>query len=158
MISCHFKGFWKNKNKKLKFSMTTDLQKNVILDSSCVCRFRCQISELLHLRCSDVILWWFPAILRAFEKLKKIEVFDGRGPAQILCLDVSNFFRFCSQMSESLQFRRPDVLLWWFPAILRAFEKIKKIQVFNDRGPAEKCRLWTFRTFALQPNEWIITF
>ena len=30
----------------------------------------------------------------------------------------------------------------------RVFQKIKKIEVFDDRGPAEKCRFWTYHSFA----------
>ena len=219
MISCHFKGFWKFQ-KNWSFRWPRTWRKMWFLDILHFCRFCSQMSELLHLRCPDVILWWFPAILRAFEKFKKIEVFDDRGPGEkcrfwtfhtfadfaakwvnyyilgnewiitfevswchimmISChfkgfwkfqknwsfrwprtwrkmwfLDILHFCRFCSQMSELLHLRCPDVILWWFPAILRAFEKFKKIEVFDDRGPGEKCRFWTFHTFADFAAKWV---
>ena len=39
-------------------------------------------------------------------------------------------------------------------ATLRAFEKIKNIEVFDDCGHAEKCRFWTFHTFADFQAKW----
>ena len=30
----------------------------------------------------------------------------------------------------------------------RVFQKIKKIEVLDDGGPAEKCRFWTYHSFA----------
>ena len=35
-----------------------------------------------------------------------------------------------------------------FQPFKRAFEKLKKIEVFDDRGPGEKCYFWTFQKFA----------
>ena len=155
MISSHLKGFWEIQ-KNWSFRWPRTWRKMWFLDISHFCRFCSQMSELLHLRCPDVILWWFPAILRAFEKFKKIEVFDDRGPGEKCDFwTFSHFCRFCSQMSELLHLRCPDVILWWFPAILRAFEKFKKIEVFDDRGPGEKCDFWTFHTFADFAAKWV---
>ena len=61
----------------------------------------------------------------------------------------------CSQMSELLHFRCPHVVLWWFPAILRAFDKNKKMEVFDDHGPAQKCRFWSFHTFSDFAANWV---
>ena len=58
-------------------------------------------------------------------------------------------------MSELLRFRCSDVILCGFPAILRAFEEIKKIEVFDDRGPAEKCDFFTFHMFADFAGKWM---
>ena len=46
-------------------------------------------------------------------------------------------------------------MLWWFPAILRAFEKIIKIEVLNDRRPAEKCDFFNFHMFADFAATWV---
>ena len=122
MISCHFKGFWKKKLKNCCFQWPRTCRKIRFLDCSHVCIFCNHMSELIHFRCPDVILWWFPAISRAFEKLKKKWSFRWlRTCRKMSLLIISHFFRFCSQMSELLQIRCPDVILWWFPAILRAF-------------------------------------
>ena len=126
------------------------------LDFSLFCWFCSQMSELLHFRCPDVILWWFPAILKGFWKIQKNWSFRWpRTCRKMSFLDFSLFCWFCSQMSELLHFRCPDVILWWFPAILRAFEKFKKIEVFDDRGPAEKYRFWTFHSFADFAAKWV---
>ena len=58
-------------------------------------------------------------------------------------------------MSELLYFRCPDVILWWYPTILRAFEKIIKIEVLDDCGPAEKYDFLTFHMFADFPATWV---
>ena len=58
-------------------------------------------------------------------------------------------------MSGLLNFMCPDVILWWFPALERAFEKIKKNEVFNDRGTEEKCRFGTFHNFADFAAKWV---
>ena len=155
MISSHFKGFWEIQ-KNWSFRWPRTWRKMSFLDISHFCRFCSQMSELLHLRCPDVILWWFPAILRAFEKFQKNWSFRWpRTWRKMWFLDILHFCRFCSQMSELLHLRCPDVILWWFPAILRAFEKFKKIEVFDDRGPGEKCDFWTFHTFADFAAKWV---
>ena len=61
MISSHFKGFWEIQ-KNWSFRWPRTWRKMWFLDFSHVCRFCSQMSELLHFRCPDVILWWFPAI------------------------------------------------------------------------------------------------
>ena len=234
--------------------MTVDCRKMWFLDFSYVCRFCSQMRELLKFRCPDVVLWWFPAILRGFEKIKKwsfrwlrtrrkmifsdfshvcrfcsqmsvllhfrcpdvkkkwcfrwlrtcrkISAFGHFTLLQILqpnewivtfqvswcriikischfkgfwkfkkkknwsfqwlwtcrkiwVLDISHFCRFCSHMSGLLHFRCPDVILWWFPAILRAFEKFKNIEVFDDGRPPEKCRFCTFHTLPDFAAKWV---
>ena len=74
---------------------------------------------------------------------------------KISVLGISHVCRFCSQMNQLLHFRCPDVVLWWIPAILRAFEKLKKLKFFDDRWPAEKYDFWTFRTFADFAAIWV---
>ena len=149
MISWHFLGFWKNK--KMKFSMTVDLQKNVIFGLF-TCLQILQPSEFLHFRCADVILRWFPAILR---NSKKNRSFRWWRTSRKMFLYISYFSRFCSQMCELLHWRCANVMLWWFPAILRAFEKIIKIEVLNDRRPAEKCVFFNFHMFADFAATWV---
>ena len=122
-IFCHFKGFWEIQKKNEVFDDYGPAEKCRFWSFHTFCRFCSQMSELLQIRCPDVILWWFPAILRAFEKLKK-KNWSFRWPRtcrKMSFLDISHVCRFCSQMSELLQIRCPDVILWWFPAILRAF-------------------------------------
>ena len=129
-ISCHFMGVWDIK--KMKFSMTADLQKNVAFDHYTLFQIL-QMSELLKFRCPNVVLWWFPAIWRASEFFfKKLKFWWPRTCRKMWFLDFSHVCRFCSQMSELLKFRCPDVVLWWFPAILRGFKKMK-INVFDLR-------------------------
>ena len=117
-------------------------------DFSEFCRFCSQMSELLNLRCPDVILWWFPGTERAFEKKIKWSFRWPRTCRKMSFWDFSQFCKCCSQMSELLHYRCPDVILWWFPAIKRAYENKKKLEVFHDHGPAEKCQFATFHMFA----------
>ena len=119
-----FWGLLWNQKKNWSFRWPRTCRIMSVLDISHFCRPCSQMSELLHFRCPDVILWWFPGIFWAFEKIKKIEVFDHRAPAE-KCdfFYFSQFCIFCSQMSELLRFRCSDVILCGFPAILRPLKK-----------------------------------
>ena len=183
MISWHFLGFWKNK-KNWSFRSPCTCRKMRFFYFSQFCIFCSQMSELLRFRCSDVILCGFPAILRAFEEIKKNwsfrwpwtcrkmwffyfshvcrfcrqmnEFWSFRWPCscrKMRFLDISKFCRFCSRMNELLHFSSYyvtfDVIFWWFPAILRAFEKIK-IKNWSFQWP-QTCRktwFWTHHVFA----------
>ena len=156
-ISCHFNGFWKNK-KWWKFSMIAALQKKCDFLTFHVCRFSSHMSELFHFSCPEVIFWWFPAILRAFEKFKKIEVFADRGPAEICRF--WTFHTFADFAAKWVNSYILGVLMSYyddFLPFLGLLKKLKNLEFYDDRGHAEKCDFFLFFT-CLQPNEWIITF
>ena len=67
----------------------------------------------------------------------------------------SQFCRDCSQTSEYLHFRYPDVLLWWFYSIKKPFGKIPKIEIFHDRGPVENCHFLHIHIFADFAAKWV---
>ena len=159
MISSHFKGFWEIQ-KNWSFRWPRTWRKMWFLDISHFCRFCSQMSELLHLRCPDVILWWFPAILRAFEKFKKIEVFDDRGPGE-KC-DFWTFHMYADFAAKWVNYYILGVLMSYyddfqpFKGLLRNSKKLK----FSMTADLEKNVIFGLFTCMqiLQPNEWIITF
>ena len=146
MISCHFKGFCKNK-KNGSFRWPRTCRTMWFLDILHFCRFCSQMSEFLHFSCPDVVLWWFPAILRAFEKIKKMEVFDDCRPAQ-KC-DFWTFDIFADFATKSVNYYILGVLMSYY------FKDFWQIVVFDDRGPAEKWRFLIFHTFADLAAKWV---
>ena len=52
-------------------------------------------------------------------------------------------------------FSNPMVSWWWFSSFSKAFQKVEKIKVFNDRRPVEKASLCCFPNFAYFSSKWV---
>ena len=120
--------------------MTADLQKNVAFGLFSLLQIL--RAEWVNYYILGVLISYYNAFWRAFEKLKKTEVYDGWGSAE-KCLFFffyfSHFWRFCSQMSGLLlHFRCPAVIFWWLPVIvITMFDisttKIQKFTYFDEK-------------------------
>ena len=92
--------------------------------------------------------------------MSRHDVFDDRGPVE-KChfLRLSKVCIFGIQIREVLDFRVPDVKMIF---ILIGSPQIEKIEVFDDRGPVEKCLFFytCFHNFAYlgskSVNFWIL--
>ena len=91
-----------------------------------------------------------------FKNSKKIEVFDDRGPAEKCRF--WTFHTFADFAAKWVNYYILGVLMSYYDDFLPfkgLFKNSKKIEVFDDRGPAEKCRFWTFHTFADIAAKWV---
>ena len=94
--------------------------------------------------------------LKGFQKNpKNLNISWPRTCRKMSFFAYSHFCRFCSQMSEYLQFRYPDVILWWFSSIEKAFGEIQKIEIFHDCGPVKKCHFLHINIFADFAAKWV---
>ena len=93
---------------------------------------------------------------RLSRKSKILGVFDDGGPVQManFC-SFSQFCIFLIQISEFLHFSCPMVIWWWFSSFQKDFQKVKKIEVFNDRGFVEKANFCFFSNFAYFSCKWV---
>ena len=148
------KGFlesWKN----WRFSPPGPCVKNVILGISQTCIFLIQMGKYLPFKCPAVSWWWFSSVLKTFQKVEKIEVFDDRGPARELSFwGLSHFQLFLTQMSKYLLFKCPVVNWWLFSSFLTAYWRVQKIEDFPHPGPAWKMSFWAFHKLAYFSSKW----
>ena len=72
------------------------------------------------------------------------------GPAEkVSILLISHFCIFLLQISKFLHFSCPVVNWWWFSLIIMAFQKVEKIEVFDDCGPVKKANFLLLSQFCM---------
>ena len=81
--------------------------------------------------------------------LKKLKIFPTPALPEKCHFGISQTCIFLIQMGKYLPFKCPGVNWWWFSSVLKAFQKVEKIEVFHDRGPARKLSFWGISHFHL---------
>ena len=74
-------------------------------------------------------------------------------------LGISQTCIFLIQMGKYLPFKCPGVNWWWFSSVLKTFQKVEKIEVFHDRGPARELSFWGishFHLFLTQMSKYLL--
>ena len=109
MLSLSFQRL-SRKSKKWRFRWPRTCEKIAIFANFSVLHILPPNEWIFTFQLSWCQVGCFPWFSKAFQKIKKIEDFDDRGPAKKLqFLLISVFCIFCPQMSEFLHFSCPDV-------------------------------------------------
>ena len=99
-------------------------------------------------------------ILKGFlESWKNWRFSPPRPCVKNVILGISQTCIFLIQMGKYLPFKCPGVNWWWFSSVLKTFQKVEKIEVFHDRGPARKLSFWGishFHLFLTQMSKYLL--
>ena len=150
------------KSKQLKFTMTMDLGKK--WNFLHIHNFADSAAEWMNIYILGILMSYHDCsqqFKRLSEESKKNRKFFMTADLlkNGIFFGYAHFCRFCSQISEFLLLRYPDVIFSWFYLIKRLSKKSKKLKFFMTVDLSKNVIFWIF-TFLqiLQPNEWIFTF
>ena len=104
----------------------------------------------------------FSLISHPNEQIFTFQVSCGQfSPTPALCekchFGIHKFAYFSSK--SYLYFKCPVVNWWWFSSVLKTFQKVEKIEVFHDRGPARELSFWGishFHLFLTQMSKYLL--
>ena len=135
--------------------MTADLQKNVNFGHFTVLHISHPNEQIFTFQVSCGHLVVIFIILKGFSESRKNWRFSWpRTCEKLSFLGISHFPIFLTQMSKYLHFKCPVVNWWRFSSFGKPFQKVEKIEVFHDRGPAKKCQFLAFHSFAYFSSKW----
>ena len=148
------------KSKKLKFFMTADLRENCHFGAFHIFTYFSPKRANIYF---SSVLWstggCFHHFKRLFGELKNLKIFPI--PAMHEKCHFGHFtnLHISHPNGQIFTFRYPGVNWWWFSSVSKIFQKVEKIEVFHDRGPARELSFWGishFHLFLTQMSKYLL--